>query len=189
MNFRQLLSRAKDAHLQEWTELFIELGQRLYRPIFQPTYVLYFLVSLAIGAAGIWVAAFEALLEIQSQTPPQPIWVDARVFSAMLTYFAALGSLSCIHVIVVEDRRKHLRTLMCFVLVALLLLTVSAAVFEYQAPGAGNRFLTAATIVAVLTWWMANWDETKYMQHSMDDPLGGDYSKQAAGDDDGGISL
>ena len=36
---------------------------------------------------------------------------------------------------------------------------------------------------------MANWDETKYVQHSMDDPLGGDSSKQAAGDDDGDFSL
>lgn len=183
------LNRDKESLQQEWTALFMELWERIYRPIFQPTYVIYFVISLVVGAAGIWAAAIEALLETQSQTPPQSIWEDARVFSAMLTYFAALGSLSCIHVIVVEDQQKHLRTFMCFVLVALLLLTVFAAVFEYQAPSAGYPYLTVATVVAALTWWMANWDETKYVQHSMDDPLGGDSSKQAAGDDDGDFSL
>ena len=107
-----------------------------------------FVISLVVGAAGIWAAAIEALLETQSQTPPQSIWEDARVFSAMLTYFAALGSLSCIHVHCRRRSAKASSYIHVLCPCRSLAAHCFAAVFEYQAPSAGYPYLTVATVVA-----------------------------------------
>ena len=185
MFFWRSRNRDGDALPSEWGKLVKALGKRLYRPIFKPAYVFFFAVSMLLGATGIWVAIAEAWLTTRSQTPPLPIWEEPSVFKSILTYFAALGSLSCIQVIVVEDRQKSLRSLLCLILIAFIFLAILAALNEYHSPGAGFPYLATGTVLAIVTWWIANWDEKKYSQHSSLNALGGDSDESPAGGTEG----
>ena len=169
----------------EWTTLFKTLGSRLYNPIFQPAFVVLFFLSMLIGATGIWVSIGEVWLTGRSQTSSESVWVDPSVFKSVVTFFAALGSLSCIEVIVVEDKQKHLRALVCLPLVAFIVLAIVATLTEYNASGAGNPYLIAGTILAAVTWWIANWDEEKYAQPLSTAAIGGNLDASPAGDTEG----
>ena len=178
-------NRDRDDLWTEWTSLLKELWKRLYQPIFQPAYVFFFAISMVVGATGVWVAIIEVWLTTQPELAPALILEDPSVFNAILTYSAALGSLSCIQVIVIEDRQKHLRSLLCLVLIACIYLAVLAALNEHHSSGAGYPYLIAGTFLAVLTWWIANSDEKKFVQQSSPDPLGGHSDVQPAGETEG----
>lgn len=172
----------EDGLLAEWGALFKSLGQRLFMPFFQPAYVFFFIASMVIGATGIWVALAESWLLTQVPTPPVSIWADPSVFKSILTYFAALGSLSCIQVIVIEDKQKSLRSLLCILLIGFIGLAILAALYEHKIAGTGYPFLMVGTVLAIITWWIANWDDTKYTQSSSLDALGGNTENAPAGD-------
>lgn len=169
----------------EWGLLMSALGDRLVGPLVQPAYIFFFVVSMAIGATGIWVSLAEAWLVSQSATIPTSVWADPSVSKSILTFFAALGSLSCIQVVVIEDRQKSLRSLVCLLLVTFIMLAIVAAVLESQTSGDGYPYLIAGTVLSIVTWWMANWDDEKYSQLSSLEPLGGDSDGEVAGNTDG----
>ena len=169
----------------EWITLAKALGKRLFCPFLQPAYVFFFALSMTIGATGIWVAITEAWITTRSQMPPASIWTDPSVFKSILTFFAALGSLSCIQVIVVEDKEKNLRALLCVLLIAFILLALLAALFESHAPGTGYPYLAVGTFLAVVTWWIANWDDKKYTQDSSQGAIGGNTDTPPAGETEG----
>lgn len=185
MGFWRNGKRDEDSLPSEWGLLMMSLWKRLVHPFSQPAYIFFFIVSMVIGATGIWVAVAEAWILTQAQTPKGSIWADPSVFKSILTFFAGLGSLSCIQVIVVEDRQKNLRALFSLLLVSFIILAVVAALFENQTAGAGYPFLTAGTVLAIIIWWLANWDDEKYAQVSSLDPLGGDTETAPAGDTEG----
>lgn len=182
----------EDGLLAEWGALFKSLGQRFFRPFFQPAYVFYFIASMVIGATGIWVALAESwlltqvptpqVLSTQALPPPVSIWADPSVFKSILTYFAALGSLSCIQVIVIEDKQKSLRSLLCILLLGFIGLAILATLYEHKIAGTGHPFLMVGTVLAIITWWIANWDDARYTQSSPLDPLGGNTENAPAGD-------
>ncbi|MCO6185218.1 hypothetical protein [Rhizobium sp. L1K21] len=169
----------------EWGVLVRSLLRRLLLPFCQPAYVFFFVVSMIIGATGIWVSIAEAWISTQGQTPPGSIWADPSVFKSILTFFAGLGSLSCIQVIVVEDKQKNLRALLSLLLITFIILAVVAALLENRGSGEGYPFLATGTALAIVTWWLANWDDEKYSQNSSLDPLGGDTETAPAGDTEG----
>ena len=169
----------------EWATLFKTLWSRLYDPIFQPAFVVFFFLSMLIGATGIWISIGEIWLTGRSQTPTESVWADPSVFKSVVTFFAALGSLSCIEVIVVEDTQKHLRALVCLPLVAFIVLAIVAALTEHNASGAGHPFLIAGTILAAVTWWIANWDEERYARPLSTAAIGGNLDASPAGDTEG----
>ena len=169
----------------EWTTLCKTLWSRLFDPFFQPAFVVFFLLSMLIGATGIWVSIGEVWLTAQSQTLTESVWADPSVFNSVVTFFAALGSLSCIEVIVVEDRQKHLRALVCLPLVAFIVLAIVATLIEHNASGTGYPYLIAGTILAAVTWWIANWDEEKYAQPLSTAAIGGNPDASPAGDTKG----
>lgn len=181
MKFRSIRNRASVNPWSQWKELVKELWRRLRRPCSDPSYVFLFFVSIGIGAMGIWVAIVEALVAQHHQNPPSTIWVDPRVFSSILTYFAALGSLSCMQVIIVEDKQKNLRALLSFVLFVFLSFVTWAAVSEHYAPGAGKSLLFVVALLAMGSWWIANWDESKFTQHPTTDAMGGHSDDPLAG--------
>ena len=182
MKYSSLRNWTAGYYLREWTTLMKEIWKRLYSPILQPSYVFFFLISIVIGATGVWVAGFEAYLESPSHKTITSTMADGRVFNAIITFFAAVGSVACIQFIVVEDRLKHLRAFFCLVMVVLISLAVMAAVSDYRASEHRYYYLIAGTTVAILTWWIANWDEGKYRQPSSLEPLGGDSDETVAGD-------
>ena len=182
--FKNLFAAARYS-LREWAALGKELWDRLYSPILQPSYVFFFFVSMLIGATGVWVAGFEAYLAAPRQTSIMSIWEDGRVYNAIITFFTAVGALSCIQFIVVEDKLKNLRALFCLIMVTLILLAVLSAASDYRGSGIEPYFLIAGTTLAIVTWWIANWDEQKYKQYSSLGTLGGDSKGSAAGDTEG----
>ena len=185
MNFWRTRDRDGDDLLFEWAMLTKTLWVRLYRPIFEPAYLIFFVLSMAIGATGIWVAIAETWLTESSKTLYDSIWADPSVFKSVITFFAALGSLSCIKVIVVEDRQKNLRAFLCLLLVAFIIIAVIAALTESVASGAGIPYLIGGTLLALVTWWIANWDETKFVQTDSNAAMGGDTEVPPAGDTKG----
>ena len=78
---------------------------------------------MVIGAVGIWIALFEAYIAIQSGTGTAA--VNPEVYQSILTFFAAVGSISCVQILIMEDEDKHLRSLFVLVLIVFLILAVT----------------------------------------------------------------
>ena len=83
-----------------WAALAVELWKRLREPLRQPSFVLYFLLALAFGATGVWVTLVEGIVAEWQNNTREPY------FRALLTFFPAIGSLACVHVIIVEDSKS-----------------------------------------------------------------------------------
>ena len=162
----------------QWIALLKELWKRLYLPLSQPSYLLFFAISVVGGAIGIWTAIAEARVSLN---PGISVWTSPGVFKSCVTYFAALGALSCIRIIIVEDKLKHLRTFFCLLLVLVVVSTGAAAFFEFHQPGQGYPFVFFCMILAVITWWLANWDPGSFSQVSPDETMGGNLKQQPAG--------
>lgn len=148
-----------------------------------------------IGATGVWVAMAEAWLTQAApsqtgipQVTPSSIWQDPSVAKSILTFFAGLGSLSCMQIIVVEDTQKNLRSFAIVLLLAIIFLAIMAALKDHVSQGDGFIYLISGTIIAVLTWWIANWDDGKYSQVPAVEALGGELDDAVAGDN-GGFKL
>ena len=179
----------------EWRILMKALSKRLISPFGQPSYVFFFLASMMIGATGVWVAVAEAWLTLAApsqtgipQVTPSSIWQDPSVAKSILTFFAGLGSLSCMQIIVVEDTQKNLRSFAIVLLLAIIFLAIMAALKDHVSQGDGFIYLISGTIIAVLTWWIANWDDGKYSQVPAVEALGGELDDAVAGDN-GGFKL
>ena len=169
----------------EWKNLFVMLGKRLTDPLGRPAYVFFFVVSLLIGAMGIWVALVEAWFTLEPGQRQSDVWENPSVFISMVTFFAGLGLLSCLQVIVVEDRQKNLRALLCLVLIALVAMTVVAALLQTRDSPWTYCTVSAIAILAVIVWWVANADDQKFVQENPVDSLGGEPDAEAAGDTTG----
>ena len=185
MSFWRTRGRDEGGLSSEWVMLVKTLWARLYRPLFEPAYVFFFVLSMVIGATGIWVAIAEAWLTDSSKTLYESISADPSVFKSVLTFFVALGSVSCIKVIVVEDREKNLRAFLCLPLVAFIVIAIMATLTEDAVSGAGNRYLIGGTCLALLTWWIANWDKDKFGQTDSTAAMGGGTDEPPAGDTEG----
>lgn len=171
------------------------LSKRLVSPIGQPSYVFFFLASMMIGATGVWVALAEAWLTLTASSQPgvanptlTSIWQDPSVAKSILTFFAGLGSLSCMQIIVVEDTQKNLRSFAIVLLLAIISLAIIAALKDHVSQGDGHLYLISGTFLAVVTWWIANWDDGKYSQIPAVEALGGEVDDAVAGDN-GGFKL
>lgn len=172
----QISSRNED-NPKEWTDLGRTLRDRFLKPFTKPTYVFYFILSMAIGAVGIWITLIESSLGVTTATP--------AVLQSMLTFFAAVGSISCVQVLIMEDEDKHLRVLFVLLLFLFLALAGFAAIAEQLLPKLLVPTVVAGVALAMVTWWIANWDDKKFSQTSAQAPLGGDVDDDAAGDIEG----
>ncbi|WP_028957479.1 hypothetical protein [Sulfitobacter sp. 20_GPM-1509m] len=168
---------------REWVQLGRTLWKRVSHPFGKPTYVFYFLLSMIIGAVGIWIALIESVVMLSNDVVS--LQASSNVFQSILTFFAAVGSISCVQVLIMEDEDKHLRGLFILVLFLFLILAGAAAFAEPIAPGLPYPALTIGTILAIVTWWIANWDDKKFSQANAQAPLGGNLSDDAAGDTEG----
>lgn len=171
------------AEPREWVLLGETLWKRVSQPFAKPTYVFYFLLSMIIGAVGIWIALIEnAFMLSNGVVSPQG---GSNVFQSILTFFAAVGSISCVQVLIMEDEDKHLRGLFILVLFLFLILAGTAAFAEPIAPRLTYPALAIGTVLAIFTWWIANWDDKKFSQANTQAPLGGNLNDDAAGDTEG----
>lgn len=161
------------------------MWRRATSPLKEPTYVFYFLVCMFAGAIGIWAAMTEAWLDLCDEISLFLILADEGTFKAIVTFFVALGSASCAKLIMTEDKEKHLRGLFTLLLFVFAGLAIAAFFFGYRNPPRGLPLAVCGTILAVFTWWVANWDDRSYGQDTETPTLGGNPTGDAAGDTEG----
>lgn len=163
-----------------WTALTSELWKRLREPIKQPSFVMYFLLALTLGATGVWVALVESLIA-KSQNDTQQ-----SLFRALLTFFPAIGSLACVHVIIVEDSKKSLRALFVLLLFAFVSLAIVSGVTYPQRTTLGFTLTGIGTGLAALSWWLANADQERFKESPKPrDAIGGSTESEPAGNTEG----
>ena len=174
------MSQGKNPH-SGWRLFKKEFLNRTLSPFTQPSYVWYFLASMVAGTIGIWATIGEGLLNLPEGDPVSTVLSNDGTFRSILTFFTALGSASCARIVMIEDKAKHLRS---FFGLLMLLFSVYAIVTFVV----GTRDLPTAvdmaiigSVLAMITWWMANWDEEAYEQEADAASLGGDPKKEAAG--------
>lgn len=177
-------NRDKDgAARKEWAQLGHTLWKRIYQPFGKPTYVFYFMLSMGIGAVGVWISLIESATIYANEMETTQGY--ANVFQSILTFFAAVGSISCVQVLIMEDEDKHLRGLFVLIMFLFLILAGTAAFAEPIAPRLPSPALVVGTLLAAVTWWIANWDDKKFSQANAQASLGGDADDDAAGDTEG----
>ena len=163
-----------------WAALSSELGRRLREPLRQPSFVMYFLLALVLGATGVWIALVEGIIATSQDNTQQSL------FRALLSFFPAIGSLACVHVIIVEDSKKSLRALFVLLLIAFVFLAILAGVAYPQSAAWGFTLTGIGTALAPLSWWLANADQERFKEITdPGDAIGGPAEREPAGDTEG----
>jgi len=165
----------------EWATFGKDLLRRIYQPFSQPSYVLYFLGSIILGAAGIWLALAESALP---QIPESQNWNNSRVFGSIVSYSTALGALSCFRIVVVEKYRS-LRALLVLLALIIVFFAIIAVLIQISGSSHGYPYLVISLVLAVVTCWMANWEADKFSSEPSDSPLGGNVQDSPAGTTEG----
>ena len=168
-----------------WRLLAKSILTRTFAPFRQPTYIFFFLVCMLAGAIGIWAAIIEAWLALDDDWSLHAVLFDEGSFKAIVTFFVALGSASCAKIVMTEDKEKHLRGYFTFLLFSFVVIAVAAFFLRYQDPADGMPLAIFGTVLAMFTWWIANWDDHSYEQVREIATLGGSPGKEAAGDTEG----
>lgn len=167
----------------EWAQLGSTVWRRIAEPIARPTYVFYFLLSMIIGSVGVWISLVDVMISNDGITGVN--FAESELYQSILTFFAAVGSISCVQILIVEDSDKNLRSLFVLVLILFLVLATLAALLGTSAQEFAVPIIVLGTLLAALTWWIANWDDGKFAQTNPEAPLGGSPGDEAAGDTEG----
>ena len=165
-----------------WPLFRREFSNRAISPFKQPTYFWYFLASMGAGTIGIWMTVGEGLLFSTVDPSTSNSLSGDKVFRSILTFFAALGSASCARIVMIEDKAKHLRSFFVFLLLMFFFFAIATFAVGTTDPIAGLNMAIGGAVVAIITWWMANWDEDAYGQETDAAPLGGNPEAEAAGE-------
>ena len=138
---------------------------------------MYFILALMLGAMGVWAALAEGLIANWQDNTAQAF------FRALLTFFPAIGSLACVHVIIVEDSQKSLRAVFSLLLIILVSLAIVSGVAYPHDATLGFALTFLGTGLAVLSWWLANSDQERFTDTpEPDDSIGGSDKNEPAGD-------
>lgn len=165
---------------EPWIALFIELRNRMCEPIKQPSFVMYFILALILGAMGVWVALAESIIAKWQHDTQEPL------FRALVTYFPAIGSLACAQVIIIEDSQKSLRALFTLLLIIFLTLAIISGLAYPHNETMGFRLTMFGTGLAALCLWLANHNQEPFKETTNPaDSIGGALENELAGDTEG----
>ena len=165
---------------EPWVALIVELWKRLWEPLKQPSFVMYFLLALILGAMGVWAALVEGVIA-KWQDDTQEVF-----FRALVTFFPAIGSLACVHVIIVEDSKKFLRSLFSLLLIVLLSLAILSGLTYPQNAPLGFRLTAIGTGLAVLSLWLSNSNQEPFKETTEPaNSIGGTVENEPAGNTEG----
>ena len=163
-----------------WAALIFELWKRLREPLKQPSFVMYFLLALILGAMGVWAALAEGVIAKWQNDTQEPF------FRALVTFFPAIGSLACVQVIIVEDSQKSLRALFSLLLIVFLTLAIVSGLVYPQNATLGFKLTVIGTGLAILSLWLANSDQEPFKEPTDPaDSIGGTLENEPAGDTEG----
>ncbi|KDA04221.1 hypothetical protein [Hyphomonas oceanitis] len=179
---RKRKKQVGEARPSDWHQLGTTLWRRFATPFGNPTYVSFFLVSMGMGAIGIWVAMAQTFSAPNAEFGPTPLLASPNVYQSILTFFAAVGSVSCVQLLITEDTNKHLRSFAVLMLLMFFSSAVLCAYLNSQDFAFDRTLLLVSTTLAVVIWWIANWEDGKFDQPNADVSLGGSTDEEAAGD-------
>ena len=176
-----------------WRILGNELSERLTRPIGQVSFVFYFVLATFLAAIGVWLAVGETLLAngvvntIETNEKTSSVTSHEPIFTALLTYFPAMGSLACLQVIVMEDEKKYLRSFYFFLLIFSVVLAILAGgAFTLGKMTFAWIITSFGTFTALLSYWIAISREDRLMDNTTrTGPLGGSATDALAGNTEG----
>lgn len=150
------MARANDlsSQYESWVTLWHELVKRTKSPTRHVSFVIYFLVAVVIfGGLGVWTELRSYWFFIPTDEHPSPTLESVR--TAIITFFPALAGSAGMQLIWAENKDRSLRAFAFFVVTILglvIFFTAPASVSDQIAIAAGS----AASAVALWTWWIAN---------------------------------
>jgi hypothetical protein len=155
-------------HVNSFGPLGAELKRRLLAPIGQVSFWVFFLLGVVLfSASGVWVELGKYGLAENGNLN--------GVRTAIYTFFPALACTATMQIIFSEDDKKYMRSLGYAVGLILILIGIGLLAFdEHFSPIVSIFFGGIASIISVLTWWIANgYEQMFYDNLKGDEPTGG----------------
>ncbi|WP_426087904.1 hypothetical protein [Janthinobacterium sp. PSPC1-1] len=152
-----------------WPALMRELGARTARPIYHPSFVIFFLVVIVgVVPTGFWIELYSYCTSAKSDSK----LLRASIISVVPAFVAATS----MQLIWAESARK-LRAVAILVLSVCMLGLVfcgSAGIV----PEAGISLGIVSAVLAFWLWWVANANQVEFLDEpsptSFNNPVGGD---------------
>ena len=179
--------KKKQSRENQWLAVLGDIWKSIVKPLSQPSYVFFFVLSVVVGGIAVVVAILKALTgHCYEKSVTACFLGNAAVFQAAVSFFAALGCVACVRVIIVVDKFKHMRAVSVLGLfVTAGLAGMSLFLFE-ELPVWTSRLVVIGFVVALLQHWIANFDENDYSESGPDEwMLGGDTTADLQGKADG----
>lgn len=156
-------------HVNSFGPLGAELKRRFLAPVGQVSFWVFFLLGVVFfSASGVWVELGKHGLTESGNLE--------GVRTAIYTFFPALACTATMQIIFSEDDKKYMRSLGYAVGLILILIGIGLLAFDSFFSSTGSIVLgTIASIISVLTWWIANgYEQMFYDNLKGDESTGGD---------------
>lgn len=143
--------------------LWYELKTRFLAPVGQVSFwVFLFLGVILFSACGVWVELGKYGLSLSGN-------LDG-VRTAIYTFFPALACTATMQIIFSQDdKKKYLRSAAYAIGVILMLVAIGLLAFDKQfSPTVSISWGTIASVISVLTWWVANGHENMFYDNQTD---------------------
>ncbi len=166
-----------------WKDAIAGVWSRLKRPFSEPSYVAFYLVSVFVGAIGVWIAFGNVLAE--KCEPLRTCVSDERVFQSIISFFVAYGCAACTHSIIVADSPKYLRAISLLGITVTVALAFACALAYRLGAAATPWLLGSGVAVALFQHWIAGFDYSQFAERKADSALGASTDSDLAGPSDG----
>jgi membrane protease YdiL (CAAX protease family) len=156
-------------HVNSFGPLGAELKRRFLAPVGQVSFWVFFLLGVVFfSASGVWVELGKYGLDEKGN-------LDG-VRTAIYTFFPALACTATMQIIFSEDDKKYMRSLGYAAGLLLILIGIGLLAFDRLfSPTESIVLGTFASIIAILTWWIANgYEQMFYDNLKGDESTGGD---------------
>lgn len=156
-------------YVNSFGPLGAELRRRLFAPIGQVSFWVFFLLGVVLfSASGVWVELGKYAFSEQGNLN--------GVRTAIHTFFPAVACTATMQIIFSEDDKKYMRSLGYAVGLILILIGIGLLALDERLSSTVSILLGAsASIISVLAWWIANGDEQMFYDNLKgDESTGGD---------------
>lgn len=162
-----------------WSKFLAEMRQRFIEPFSSGTFVIFFVITIALSGIGVWLAWYFAYQSGWENRESQ------ELYRSLITYFVALGAVASAQLGIVGENPT---TRAFFILFLVAFSMIGAACWLlYVADSSGLRTtILVMTIAAAIVWWLANGKGNPMLDEvEPENSTGGDVNKDIAGDTKG----
>lgn len=152
-----------------WPALGRELRDRTLKPVFHPSFVIFFVVAiLGVGPTGFWIELFSYVTTKS---------LDASALRASFVSFVpAFVAATTMQLIWAENAKRSLRAFAILILSVCMLGLIFCKSSAFADPVA-ITFGVCSTAIALWMWWIANANQKEFHDESEDlsrNPIGGE---------------